>query len=65
MKNYKGVNFHKRTNKWRASICHKGERYDCGSWHESEREAALSRDKKILALNIPVDLQILKKKVVS
>lgn len=65
MSNYKGVTLHKQSRKWRASICHKGNKYDCGNWHESERDAALSRDKKILALNLDVKLQILKKKVVS
>ena len=63
MGNYKGITFHKQSRKWRASICHKGERHDCGNWHESERDAAVSRDKKILFLNLDVKLQILKKKL--
>ena len=58
---YKGVKFHRRSQKWRSSIYKDGVNYDCGSWHDTEREAALSRDRKIIAFNLDVPLQILKK----
>lgn len=58
---YKGVTFHRQSQKWRASISKNGNRYDCGNYHNTEREAVVARDRKIIALNLDVPLQILKK----
>lgn len=57
---YKGVSWHKQSQKWRSQVSFKGVKYDCG-YFDDEREAAKSRDKKILALNMKKPLQILKR----
>ncbi|BFM41675.1 hypothetical protein CFS9_03160 [Flavobacterium sp. CFS9] len=56
---YKGVGWHREQQKWRSSVSQSGVKYDCG-YHDSEREAAKARDRKILALGLSKSLQILK-----
>lgn len=56
---YAGVGWHKESQKWRASVTANGERYECG-YHDTDREAAKARDRKILALGLNKPLQILK-----
>lgn len=57
---YQGVNWKKDIQKYRASVTHKGVRYECGT-ADSERDAAILRDKKILALGLDTKkLQVLK-----
>jgi hypothetical protein len=60
---YKGVSWNKTNQKWTSRVGFKGIKYECG-YHETEREACLARDKKILALGMDKELQILKKRVV-
>jgi hypothetical protein len=57
---YKGVNWDRKSQKWTASVTNKGIRYECG-YHDEERNAAVARDKKIIALGLSVKLQVLKK----
>jgi hypothetical protein len=57
---YAGVNWKKDLQKYRASVTEKGVRYECGA-ADTEREAAILRDKKIIALGLDTKkLQILK-----
>lgn len=56
---YIGVGWNRELQKWRSSVSQSGVKYDCG-YHESERDAAKSRDRKILALGLNKPLQILK-----
>lgn len=56
---YTGVGWNREQQKCRSSVSEKGVKYDCG-YHESERDAAKSRDRKILALGLKKPLQILK-----
>ena len=56
---YKGVSWHRETQKWRAQVHDKGIKYECG-YFDNERDAAKGRDRKILALNMKKPLQILK-----
>lgn len=57
---YKGVNFRVDIQKWRASINYKGDKIEAG-FSDSERGAAILRDKKIIALGLDQKLlQILK-----
>lgn len=58
--NYTGVTWNKQSQKWHAQITVKGTRYCCG-YHDNDRDAAKSRDRKIIALNLNKPLQILKK----
>lgn len=57
--NYIGVNWKTSCQKWLSSVTDKGTKYECG-YHDSERDAAKARDRKILALNIKKPLQVLK-----
>ena len=59
--NYIGVTWHKKNRKWYASFNYQKKVYRCGC-SDDEREAAILRDRKIMALNLPVELQIFKKK---
>jgi hypothetical protein len=57
---YSGINWKKDVQKYRASVTEKGVRYECG-YADTEREAAILRDKKILALGLDSKkLQVLK-----
>lgn len=56
---YIGVGWNRELQKWRSSVSQSGVKYDCG-FHESERDAAKARDRKILALGLSKPLQILK-----
>lgn len=57
---YTGVTWNRSLQKWVSYITANKIRYDCG-YHETEKDAALSRDKKIIALYLKKPLQILKK----
>ena len=58
---YKGVNWKSDVQKWRANVMYQGEKVDAG-FSDTERGAAILRDKKILALGLDQSkLQILKK----
>lgn len=59
MEDYKGVHWNRRWNKWKSTVTSKGVKYDCGMFL-TQKEAVLSRDKKILGLGLDVKLQILK-----
>lgn len=57
---YIGVHWRRYEQQYRASICHKGVRIECG-YAKNERDAAILRDRKILALGLDIKkLQILK-----
>lgn len=57
---YKGVNFRVDIQKWRANVMYKGKKVDAG-FSDTERGAAILRDKKIIALSLDQKLlQILK-----
>lgn len=57
---YKGVQWRSDVQKFRSSVTEKNVRYECG-FAETEREAVILRDKKILALGLDTKkLQILK-----
>ncbi len=58
---YKGVQWRSDVQKFKSSVIEKNIRYECG-FAETEREAAILRDRKILALGLNKSkLQILKK----
>jgi len=58
--NYKNISWDKTRRLWHAHITYKGVNYECGYFHD-ERTAALSVDKKIIALGLDYrKLQILK-----
>jgi hypothetical protein len=57
---YVGVTWRRDIQKWVAYVTDKKVRYECG-YHDDERTAAKSRDRKILALGLNKPLQILKK----
>ena len=57
---YKGVNFRVDVQKWRANVMYQGQKVECG-FADTERGAAILRDKKIIALGLDQKLlQILK-----
>ena len=57
---YRGVNFRVDIQKWRANVMYQGQKVECG-FSDTERGAAILRDKKIIALGIDQKLlQILK-----
>ena len=57
---YTGVSFHKPSRKWRAEVTENSIKYECG-YHDTDRQACIARDKKILALGLKKPLQILKR----
>lgn len=58
---YSGVNWNKNIQKWRANVMYEGQKVECG-FSDSERGAAILRDKKIIALGLDTKkLQVLKK----
>ena len=58
---YTGVNWKKDIQKWRANVMYQGQKVECG-FSDSERGAAILRDKKIIALGLDTKkLQVLKK----
>ena len=58
---YVGVHWRKSEQKYKASISYQGNKIECG-YADTEREAAILRDRKILALGLDSKyLQILKK----
>lgn len=57
---YKGVSWHVNSQSWQASITVKGIIHNCG-FHKDDREAAKSRDMKILRLGLNKPLQVLKR----
>lgn len=58
---YTGVQFNSLTNMWQARVQYNGHVYECGQY-ETPRQAAISRDKKIIEKGLPQALQILKLK---
>lgn len=59
---YTGVNYKLRTRKWVAVLSYKGDDINIGAY-DTEREAAIARDKAILRMGLDLKkLQILKKK---
>lgn len=60
MKKYIGILYNSNYKKFKSKVNHKGITYECG-FYDTEREAVLARDKKIIALGLDVKLQILKK----
>lgn len=58
---YRGVNWKSDVQKWRANVMYQGQKVDCGI-SDTDRGAALLRDKKIIALSLDQKLlQILKR----
>ena len=57
---YQGVSWNVQGQKWKSSVHENGVKYECG-YFDTERAAALGRDKKIIALGLSKKLQILKK----
>lgn len=55
---YNGVSWKRENQKWTASVSNNGIKYDCG-YFDNERDAAKSRDRKILALGFNKPLQVL------
>jgi hypothetical protein len=66
MKNeYEGVSYDKRSEKFRATLTHKGVTYECGL-SSIPREAARLRDLTIIRVGAPIGkLQILKPKKIK
>ena len=58
--NYTGVRWHREANKWISTVLDKGITYLCGCF-DDDREAAKSRDMKIISLGLKKPLQILKR----
>lgn len=57
---YRGVNWKSDIQKWRANVMYQGQKIECG-FSDTERGAAILRDKKIIALGLDQKLlQILK-----
>lgn len=56
---YTGVSWNRKFQKWVASVSNLGVKFDCG-YFDNERDAAKSRDRKIIALGFKKPLQILK-----
>ena len=56
---YIGVSWRSDIQKWTASVTANNIKYECG-YYDNEREAAIGRDKKIIALNFKKPLQVLK-----
>jgi len=59
MSDYKGVRWNKNCSMWHSSFTHKGITYDCG-FFANDKDAAKSRDIKIISLGLKLPLQILK-----
>jgi hypothetical protein len=60
---YTGVRWNRDHSKWIATVLHNKVTYLCG--FDCEREAAKSRDMKIISLNLTKPLQILKKSIMN
>jgi len=52
---YKGVSWDRKTNKWESAVTVKGVKHPCG-FYDTEDEAIKARDKRILALGLPVKM---------
>jgi len=52
---YKGVSWDRKTNKFESSITCKGVKHNCG-FYDLEDDAIKARDKRILALGLPVKM---------
>lgn len=57
---YKGVTWVAAAQKFKAGVTKDGILYSCG-FHDTPRDAAVARDRKIIALNLGIPLQIFKK----
>jgi hypothetical protein len=57
---YRGVRWNREANKWISTVRDKGTTYLCGCF-DDDREAAKSRDIKIVSLKLNKPLQILKR----
>lgn len=58
---YQGVSWNVQAQKWKSSVSENSIKYECG-YFNTDREAVVARDRKILALGLSKKLQILKKK---
>ena len=56
---YKGVRWAASSKRWRSTIQHNGELHQVG-FFEDDLEAAKARDRLIIRLNLPLELQIYK-----
>ena len=61
---FKGVNLNKRSGRWASSVSIEGVRHECGL-HDTERLAAIARDKFILTKKLNVPTQVLTPQVVT
>lgn len=57
---YVGVRWHRESNKWISTVLSNKVTYLCGCF-DNDREAAKSRDMKIISLGLNKPLQILKR----
>jgi len=57
---YRGVAWNMMQQQFKATVTYQGVTYSCGFW-DTPIEAVKARDKKILALNLDVPLQIFRK----
>lgn len=59
MKDYRGVKWIEKHQKWQSSVRHNGVHYPCGMY-DNQMAAVKARDKKIIQQGLNVPLQILK-----
>lgn len=58
---YVGISWNVSTQKWKATISLDNKTIFCGNF-KNDREGAVARDKKIIALKLKKELQIFKRK---
>ncbi len=59
MKDYRGVKWVEKHQRWQSSVRHQGVHYPCGM-HLEQKDAVKARDKVIIQKGLKVKLQILK-----
>jgi len=59
MKEYTGIQWVEKHQRWQSSVRHDGTTYSCGM-HIDQKKAVLARDTKIIEKGLPAKLQILK-----
>lgn len=59
MKDYTGIRWIEKHQKWQSSVRHNGVNYPCGM-HDKQMDAVKARDTRIIKEGLNVKLQILK-----
>jgi hypothetical protein len=59
MKEFIGIQWVEKHQRWQSSVRHDGTTYQCGM-HVDQKLAVLARDTKIIEKGLPTKLQILK-----